>query len=176
MTGEMSLEKRLVDRDRFYPGHLGFTFEPNDPVDHQKWKPMGQNLHDLIGIERAIAERTRLWSRERLALRAFAGKRARQFGIGAVTRLYRNDMSPDSLTDQSKVADDIENLVTNEFVLEPQRFLAHYGIAANNDRIFKTAALDQIFFHQGLNVFIVNKGSRRRDFPFENPGCDFHRK
>ena len=70
--------------------------------------------------------------------------------------------------DQREIADDVENFVPNKFVGETQRFFAQDCVAAYYDRIFEAAALDQIFLHERLNIFVINKRPRRGDLPFEN--------
>src|SRR5215831_13410693 len=71
MTGEMTLEKWLVDRDSLHARAFGFRVETDDAIDHKKRETMRQNLHHLIGIESAVAA----WNRAR-------------YGHGASTRLF----------------------------------------------------------------------------------------
>src|SRR5437867_6947302 len=153
MTGKMSLKKRLIDRDRFHANAFGSTFiEADDPIDHQKWIPMRQNLHDLISVQSAVA----LWNNarhgERFSPRLFLRDHPRQFRVGRMPRFDRDQVATNSATDQRKVAHNVENLVPDEFVLETQWLLAQDRIAAHNDRVFKAATLDEIFFHQRLDI------------------------
>src|SRR4029453_4074282 len=85
-------------------------------------------------------------------------------------------MAPNTATDQSEIADDIENLVPHEFIAETQWFLAQYRISTYHNRVFETAALYQIFIHERFNIFVVNKCPCRSDLAFENRRRNFHRQ
>ena len=80
------------------------------------------------------------------------------------------------MADEREVADNVQNLVPHKFVRETQRFFAQDGLAAHHDRVFEAAALDQVFVHQRLDIFVVNKSPRRRDFAFEDCRRNFHRQ
>ena len=92
------------------------------------------------------------------------GQGAREFGVGAVAGLDRDDVSANGAAEQREVADDIEDFVPDEFIWETQRLLAQDGIAAHDDGVLQAAALDQVFLHQRLDVLVINKGAGRRDF------------
>src|SRR4029077_12456442 len=169
MTRKMSLEKRLVDRHRFHADALRSAFvETYNSVDHQKRIPMRQNLHDLVGVEPAVAFGNDSRNRQRFTSRSFFGDCARQFRIRRVSRFYRDEMTTDPATEEREVADDVENFVPDKLVRKTQRLFTQDGVAAHDHGVFQTAALDEVFLHQRLDVFVVNEGSRRRDFTFKN--------
>src|SRR5260370_39772978 len=95
--------------------------------------------------------------------------------MSLVSGLHRRDVTANPSADQRPVADDIENFVPNEFVGETQRFFAQDGLSAHDDRIFEAAALNQVFLHEGPNIFVINKRPCRRDLPFENSRRYFSR-
>src|SRR3954467_11265093 len=86
---------------------------------------------------------------------------------------YGDDMAADALTEQSQVTDDIENFMAHEFVGETQRLFAQDRFAAHDDGILQTSPLNQILLHQRLDILVIDKGPRRRDFGFENCGGNF---
>src|SRR5205807_942775 len=61
----------------------------------------------------------------------------------------------------------VEDFVPDEFVLKAQWLFAQDCVAAHHHRIFQTTALDQIFLHQRLDLFVVNKRPGRRDLALE---------
>src|SRR6266478_6388300 len=85
-------------------------------------------------------------------------------------------MAANSATDERKVADNIENLMPDEFVLETQWLFAQDCLAAHDDRVLEAAALDQIFLNQRLDVFVVNKRPRRRDLALKKFRHDIGRQ
>src|SRR5439155_8520277 len=145
MTGEMSLEERLINRDRFDADTFGFRFEADNAIDHEKWETMRQNLHYLIGIESSIAARHRTRRCHGAPARLLPRDCASQLRIYSVTGFHSHDMTVNTPSDQSEVADHIEDFGAHEFVRKPQRFLAQHRFAAHNDCVFQAAALDEIF-------------------------------
>src|ERR1700730_11822232 len=163
----MPLEKGFIDRDRFYAGHLGSSFKAENAVDHQKRESMGQDFHYLIRIESSIADWPCPWCRERKPACALSRQRSGEIGIGAMPGFDCDNVSADPLTHQCQISDDIENFVPNEFVREAQRFLAENSVASNDNRILQTAASDQVFVHQWLNILVIDEGAGRSDFALE---------
>src|SRR6266404_911371 len=177
MSGKMSLEKWFVDRHRLHAYAFRSAFiETQDPIDHQKWITMRQNLDDLVRVEAAIAFRNNSRNGERVASRSFLCDRAREVRICGVSRFYRDEMSTNSTTDQREVADNVEDFVPNELVWEPQRFFAQHRITTDHDRVFQTAAFDEIFLHQRLDIFVINKCPCRCDLALENFRRDIGRQ
>src|SRR5712691_7954532 len=97
---------------------------------------MRQDLHDLVGVESAVAFRDNARNGQRVTARLFLCNRARELSICGVPRLYGNEMTANAATDKREVADNVENLVPDEFVFESQRLFAQDRVAANNDRVF----------------------------------------
>ena len=78
-------------------------------------------------------------------------------------------MTTNALPEKREVADDIQDLVPNEFVRKSQRFLAQNGFSADDDCVFQTAALDQIVWvrrvlqdaegiYNNINFVYMNRG------------------
>src|SRR5438093_2704467 len=133
MTWKMSLEKRLVDRDRFDADTFRSAFvEADDAVDHQKGITMRQNPHDLFAVESAVTLRHDSWNGERFAPRLFFGDNPGQFRIRRVAGFYRDEMAANSTTDQREIADDVENFVSDEFIGKTQWLFAQDGVAAHD--------------------------------------------
>ena len=124
MTGEMSLKERLVNGDRFDTDTFGFSFEADNPIHHEKRKPVRQNLHHLIGVKASVAAGNRPRRRHGASARLLPSDRSSQIRIGGVTGFNCDNMTADAASDQREVADHVENFVAHEFVREPQRFLA----------------------------------------------------
>src|SRR5206468_11145863 len=119
VTREMSLKKRLVNRDRFDADTFGFSFEADNAIHHKKWETMRQNLHHFVDIKAPVAA----WNRSRhchgTSSLLLAGDGSSQIRIRGMTRLNCHHMSANSPPNQREVADDVENFVTHEFVREP---------------------------------------------------------
>ena len=79
----------------------------------------------------------------------------------------RDEVTTNPTADQREVADNVEDFVSDEFVLKTQRLFAQDCVAAHHHRIFQTTALDQIFLHQRLDLFVVDKRPGRRDLALE---------
>src|SRR5438270_12588330 len=125
MSRKMSLKKRLIDRDRFHAHAFRYAFvEAENPIDHQKRITMRQNLHDLIGLEPAVAFRDNARNGQRVTARLFLRNRVSEFSVRCVPRFYGNEMTANAATDEREVADDVENFVPDEFVRETQRLFA----------------------------------------------------
>src|SRR5262249_26240004 len=121
---EMSLEEWLVDSDGFNPNAFGFRIETDDPIDHQEREAVRQNLHHLIGVESAVAGWNRTRYSQSASSRLFARDQSSQIRITRVTWFYRDHMPANTSSDQSEIADDIEDFVTDKFIGKPQRLLA----------------------------------------------------
>src|SRR5207244_7832220 len=99
MTGEMPLEKRLVNRDGFHARNFIFALEADDPVNHQKRVAVRKDLHHFASVQAGIA----YWDRARCAHRAsprlLASERASQFRIRSLSGLHRHHVTADTPTD-----------------------------------------------------------------------------
>src|SRR5262249_62141210 len=105
----MSLKKGFVDRDRFHADTFGFGFEADNAIDHEKWETMRQNLHHLIGIESSVTGRHCAWRCHGASARLLSRDCASQLCIYGVTWLHSHDMAANTPSDQSEVADHIED-------------------------------------------------------------------
>src|ERR1700694_1427845 len=93
-----------------------------------------------------------------------------------MARFDRNDMAANPLSEKREVADNIDDFVAHEFVGKPQWLLAQDRFAAHDDRVLEAAAFNEVFFHERLDVFVVNKRPGWRDLPLVNGGGDFRGK
>src|SRR5439155_26876359 len=104
----MSLEERLVNCDCFDAHTFGFGFEADNTIDHEKRKPMRQNLHHLIDIKAPVAA----WNRSRhghgISSLQLSGDGSSQIRIRGMTRLNCHHMSANPPPNQREVADDGE--------------------------------------------------------------------
>ena len=175
MTGEMPLKKRLIDRDGLYARNFIIGLEADDPINHQKGIAMRQDLHYLVSVETATAGGDRAWRRHRASSGLLAGESASQLRIRRVAGFHRHHMTANRPADQRQIADNVQNFVPHKFVGEAQRFFAQDRLPAHHNRIFKTAALDQIFLHERLNIFVENKCSGRSYLALKNCRRNFHR-
>src|SRR5882724_6260119 len=99
MTGEMPLEKRLVNRDGFHARNFIFALEADDPVNHQKRVAVRKDLQHFASVQTRIA----YWDRARCAHRAspclLASEHASQFCIRSMSGFYRHDVAANAPAD-----------------------------------------------------------------------------
>src|SRR5438093_1605873 len=99
MTGEMPLEKRLVNGDGFHPRNFIFALEADDPVNHQKRVAVRKDFHYFASVQTGIA----YWDRSRCANCAspclLASEHASQFCIRRLSGLYRQDVAANAPAD-----------------------------------------------------------------------------
>src|SRR6266568_3369691 len=99
MTGEMPLEKRLVNGDGFHACNFIFALEADDPVNHQKRVAVRKDLHHFASVQTRIA----YWDCARCAHRAspclLASEHASQFCIRSMSGLHRHHVTADTPTD-----------------------------------------------------------------------------
>src|SRR5438067_718712 len=105
---------RFIHGYRFHSGAFRFPLETQDAIDHQKREAMRQNFHHLINIETAFSRRKRPGNGKRRDLGVLFHDRPRQLRVSGMTRLYRNDMTPNASADERDVADDVEDFVASE--------------------------------------------------------------
>ena len=85
----------------------------------------------------------------------------------------RHDVPDDGVSDQREIADDVEHLVTDELVLEPER-IEHTGFA-QHDRVVERAAERQAVLTERLDLFEETERTGRRDLLAERLFRDPHR-
>src|SRR5207248_7741937 len=107
-----------------------FAFEAKNAVDHQERITMRQKRHDAVDVEAAFARRESLRLEDWRGARKFPRERADQLGVRAMAWFYRDDVAANARPEKRQVADDIDDFVPDEFVGEPQRFLAQDRFAA----------------------------------------------
>ena len=96
MTGEMPLEKRLVNRDGFYGRNFVFALEADDPVNHQKRVAVRKDLHHFASVQTGIAYWDRTWCAHGASPRLLASKRASHFRIRRMSGLHRHHVTADT--------------------------------------------------------------------------------
>ena len=78
-----------------------------------------------------------------------------------MTGAMRDDVPDDGMAHQGEVADDIENLVAHELVVEPKR-VEHVGVA-DDDGVFERAAERQAVLAQPFHFLQEAEGARGRN-------------
>ncbi len=166
MAGKVSLKKRLVDRDGLQPDGLVVVLESQHPVHHQEGVAVGKNLHDVVGVEGALPHRNVL-HRHQGGLVGPPGleERLGELQVQPVTGLGRKDVAANAHGKQRKVADDVEDLVPDEFIGITKGFLAHHRFPPDDDGVFQAPTLDQPLVQQRLHLLVKNKGTGPTDLP-----------
>ena len=116
------------------------------------------------GIELPFDQAPRVGFLEKLA-----GKRR----VQRVAAAMRDEMADDRIPDERHVADDVENLVAHELVLEAQR-VERAGLA-EHDRVLERAAERQPVLPQHLDFLQEAERPRRRDLFDERLLGNLHR-
>ena len=80
--------------------------------------------------------------------------------VRSVTGLHGDDVAHDAFSAEHEIADDVEDLVTGEFLGVSHRLLAHHRIALHDDSVLEAAAFDEPFLEEGLDVFVEHEGPR----------------
>ena len=136
---------------------------------------MRENIHHLIDVHDRGSGGDRLGGHgQQITMPLHDG--SCQLGVRAMPRADSDDMAPQWPTRQSQIADDIEDLVTDKFVGESQRFLAENGVAADHEGILKAPPFDQTFLHQILHILVVDKSAGGGDVTRKDFGSDFQGK
>ena len=105
----MSLKKRLVDGDVLEPHNPFSFFDLENPIDEQKRIAMRQHLHDIFN------------SKHRSFPYGVLQQCAHQCNGTAVTWFVSSDSSAHTRRCQAKIANDIQRLVSHEFIGPAQR-------------------------------------------------------
>ncbi len=176
VTGEVTLKVGFIDGDVFDATALGLSFEPDDPVHHEEGVAVRQDVHHLIDVQNGIptwdVHRWRHHGAHGVVLRIDG---ASQLSVGTMSRANGNHVAENAAAGEHEIANNVENLVTDELVLEPQRLLGKEGFTADDDGSFQRATFDEPLLHERGNVFVINKGAGRRDFFFVNLRGDLGR-
>ena len=83
-----------------------------------------------------------------------------------VTGLARDYASDDLAAEQRQIANEVEYLVANEFILVTQGAIDH-AFASKHDAAIHGSTADEAHFAHGLLVFAKSEGAGRRDFALE---------
>ncbi len=105
-------------------------------------------------------------------MRIAADDLPRHFAIGAVARLDRDDVPGNRRAHQRQIADDVQNLVPDEFLRVAQRLGGQDGVVADDHGVFQAAALDQAVLDQVFDL--LEKTKRPRMGQFALPGFRRH--
>jgi len=140
MAGKVSLEEGLVDRDALHADSLEVAVELDDPVDHQERVAVRQDGHHAVDVEGRRRGGDRL-GRHGEQVAVALGDGAGEFCVGPVPGLHGHDMAAQGPAGEREIADDVEDLVTDELVGEAERLLAQDGVAADHERILKAPPL-----------------------------------
>ena len=167
MPREMALKIRFVDGDGLNPGRLEFAVEFHNAIHHEERIAMREDVHDGIDVERSGRGGNRLGCCRGNGIDTL-GEKFCHFGIDAMAGFDSHDMAANETPAEREVADDVENLVANEFIGEAKRLLAENTVTTGNDGVFEASALDEAFIHERLDILVENKGSGGSYFLFVN--------
>ena len=134
----MALEIGFVDRDVLDRNQFRVADELQHTVDHQERITVGQHLEDALDIERRLT-RLRgpggggLLLRTLLPFLQLLKEDLRELGVDRMAGARGDDVRLERHAEQENVADDIEDLVADELVLEAQRLLRDDLVALDDD-------------------------------------------
>ena len=78
---------------------------------------------------------------------------ADKFAIGGVAGFDGDEVTVHRPAKQRQVADNVENLVPNEFVRISQGFVGQDCVLADDDGVFETATFDEAIGYEELDFF-----------------------
>ena len=96
-----------------------------------------------------------------------------QLRVRRVSRLDCDHVTQKSAPGKEEVTNDIENFMTDKFVLIPQRLFTHDRFTAYNDRVLQTSASNQAFVEKRFYILVKNKSPRPCNLPLINLRYDF---
>ena len=94
--------------------------------------------------------------------------------VQRVAAAVRDEMADHREADERQIADDVEDLVADELVLEAQRVVQHAGLS-EHDRVVERAAERQAALPQHLDFLQEAKRAGRRNLLDERLFRDLHR-
>ena len=168
MAREVTDKIRLIDGDALDAGAFVFAFESNDAVHHEKWIAVRQDIHHLVDVHHGLAAGDRDGRHHAQHAAVILLEAPRHFGVRAVAGLHGNDVAHNAFSAQHKVADEIQNLVAHELVLETQWLFAHHAFIADHDGVFQAAALDEPFIKQAFDFLVEHKSPGGSNFLLVN--------
>ena len=83
--------------------------------------------------------------------------------VEGVSGTVRNQAAEDRLSNQGKIPKQVEHLMTDKFILEPQRRVVHHALFREYDRILERTAANQAAGLKHLHFVVEPEGSSRRD-------------
>lgn len=183
LAREVALEVGLVDRD-VLDRHEGVVGQLDHTVHHHEGVAVGEGVEDLADVE-GVAEgglrgidflgrfRLGLGVLGLLPLLADGGGEA---GVERVAWADGDDVGLEADAGEDDVADDIEDLVADEFILEAQRLLADDLVALEDDGRVERPALDEALFEEFFDVLVDGERAGRGDLRFVGLGIDVDRE
>ena len=133
---------------------------------------MGQRAHDFLDVEntcRPPRPGAAPWQVFGVAL----DERPGGFGIGRVAGLDGHDVPAQAPSAQYQVANDVQNLMPDEFIGISEGFLAEHAVSPGDYGVFDASALDESLVHERLDVFVENEGACGGNFLLVEVGSDF---
>ena len=176
----MTLEIGFVDRD-VLDRDQGVVVEFDHAVDHHERIAMGQGVEDLADVQgRAGGGRRGFDLRAGgsgfglggLGFLPLLADGCGEAGVERVARADGDDVGLEANACEDDVADDIEDLVADELVLEAQRLLADNLVALEDDRGVERATLDEALLDEAFDVFVDRERAGRSDLRFVGLGID----
>ena len=93
-----------------------------------------------------------------------------------MARADGDDVGLETDAGEDDVADDIEDLVADELVLEAQGLLADDLVALEDNRGVERAALDETLLDEAFDIFVDGERARRSDLRLVGLGIDINRQ
>src|SRR5207247_10507004 len=90
-------------------------------------------------------------------------KLGQKLRVHAVATFLGRDPALERHSQKSDVADDVEDLVTDEFVIEPQRRFVEHSVRRQNDRVIERTAKGEVCFAKHVDLGSETEGARRSD-------------
>ena len=168
------MEVRFVNSD-VLDCDEGVLVDLDDAVDHHERVAMGQGVEDLADVERRASGGRRGF--DFLAGGSGFGLGGLGFlplltdgrseaGVERVSRADRDDVGLETDAREDDVAEDIEDLVTDELVLEAQGLLADDLVALEDDGGVERAALDETLLDKAFDFLVDGERAGRGNLRF----------
>lgn len=76
---------------------------------------------------------------------------------------FGGDLALERHSDESYIADDVEDLVTDELVVEPERSFVEHAVGREHDGVVERSAEGEVCFPQHLDLMSEAEGARGGD-------------
>src|SRR5688572_35328 len=171
MPGKMAREERLVDRHVLDPDDA-VLLQAQDAVDQEERVPVGHDLLDRLDVELdrphvAVPRHAVRDAAEQGAGLLVRGQALHEADVGRVPRLDRQEVSARGAAEKEEVAQEVEDLVAYELVVEAERLPVQDAVRLHHDGVLERAPLDHPALAEALHVALQDEGARGGDLLHE---------